>query len=115
MANHQIPRAAERIERAHGIDDDGNVVTLAVYRHTRAGHELPDYYVVQYRELNRAIDRASRVTLQFTGPRAAERLEADLAGARAMLAESREREAERAADECDVSFWDVTPDDWTAE
>jgi hypothetical protein len=93
MANHRIPRTALAVERIHGIDADGNVVTLAAYRHTRAGHADPMFYVVQYREVSRRIDRGSRVTREFTGPDAAARLEDALTESRDLLAESRERAA----------------------
>src|SRR5260370_40624022 len=89
MANHEIPRTAERIERMHGIDANGDVVTLSVYRHTRAGHARPMFYVVQYREHNRQIVRSARVTREFTGPDAAARLEAAISPSRRMLADSR--------------------------
>ena len=91
MANHEIPRTAHVIERIHGVDADGNVVTLAVYRHTRQGHARPMFYVVQYREVSRRIDRGSRVTREFSGPGAAARLEQALGESRELLAESRER------------------------
>jgi hypothetical protein len=97
MANHQIPRRAQRIERVHGVDADGQVITLSVYRHVRAGHAAPEFYVVQYREQDRRIDRASRVTRQYSGPRAEARLEAELTEVRELLAESRARAARRAA------------------
>ena len=93
MANHRIPRTAHLTERIHGVDADGNVVTLAVYRHTRAGHVHPMFYVVQYRETRRRIDRGSRVTREFSGPGAAARLEGALGESRDLLAESRERAA----------------------
>lgn len=97
MANHEIPRTAKRIERIHGIDADGNVVTCSVYQHRRAGHQYPMFFVVQYREINRRIDRASRVTNQLSGPRAQYRLDTEMAAARRMFAESRERAASRKA------------------
>jgi hypothetical protein len=94
MGNARIPTRGTRvIERAHGIDADGDVITLAVFRHVRAGHELPEFYVVQYHEHGRRIDRGTRVTQQFSGPRAAERMDAELAEARELLAESRVRAA----------------------
>ena len=93
MANHQIPRTAERIERIHGVDPDGNVVTCSVYMHTRAGHVHPMFYVVQYRELSRRIDRSSRWTREFSGPRARANLDAAMAEVRPLLAESRVRAA----------------------
>jgi hypothetical protein len=93
MANHEVPRTAKRIERIHGIDADGNVVTVSVYQHTRQGHSRPMFYVVQYREHDRRIVRASRWTNQFSGPDARARLEADLAESRDALADSRVRAA----------------------
>jgi hypothetical protein len=66
--NHQIPRTAQRIETLFGIDADGNIVRYSVSEHTRAGHQHPMYFVVQYRELNRRIDRDSRITNQVSGP-----------------------------------------------
>jgi hypothetical protein len=98
MANHRIPRRnTQRVEEFHGIDAGGDVVTVAVFRHVREGHAEPEFYLVGYREAARRIDRASRVTQQFSGPRAAERLEAELAVSRALMADSRVAEAERVA------------------
>jgi hypothetical protein len=91
MANHEIPRTATRIERLFGVDAEGNVVVCSVYQHTRQGHTLPMYFVVQYRERNRRIDRSSRVTAQFSGPDAAVRLSGELRETRAALAVSRVR------------------------
>lgn len=93
MANHQISRSAERVETLFGIDGDGEVVRLVVFKHRRAGHEHPMFYVLQYRELSRRIDRASRSTAQFTGPDAEARLDAELAVSRPLFAETRERAA----------------------
>jgi hypothetical protein len=96
VGNARVPRANTReVERVHGIDDDRNVVTLVVFEHVRAGHAAPGFYVVQYRERSRRTDRAPRVTRQYSGPRAAERLEADMHTPRELLAESRAREAAR--------------------
>lgn len=89
MANHQVPRRARRIEQIHGVDADGNVITCAVFKHTRQGHARPMFYIVQYRERNRRIDRPSRVTREFTGPAAHLRLEAALKETRSLLADSR--------------------------
>jgi hypothetical protein len=91
MANHQIPRTAQRTECLYGIDASGDVVVCSVYRHTRAGHSFPMFYVVQYREQHRRIDRGTRVTREFSGPDARVRLDAALAGVRTMLAASRAR------------------------
>jgi hypothetical protein len=93
MANHEIPRTAQRVERMHGIDADGNVITCSVYQHTRAGHSRPMFYVVQYRERNRRIDRSTRETRQFSGPAARAKLDDELTEARSLFAESRERAA----------------------
>lgn len=89
MANHQIPRRARRIEQIHGIDADGQVVTCAVYEHTRAGHSFPMFYTVQYREAGRRIDRPTRITNQLSGPGARQRLAAELAGTRQAMEDSR--------------------------
>jgi hypothetical protein len=98
MANHQVPRAGtQRAEVIHGIDADRNVVTAVVFRHVRRGHAEPEFYLVQYREAARRIERGSRVTRQYSGPRAAARLEADLGEVRDLLAASRVAEAARVA------------------
>jgi hypothetical protein len=89
MASHQIPRRAALAERLFGIDPDGNVVVCSVYTHRRAGHELPDFYTVQYREVSRRIDQATLTTSQLTGKRAAERLEAELSAVRPLFGQSR--------------------------
>lgn len=87
MANHRIPRAAEPIETLAALADDGRTARLRVYRHTRAGHSLPDFYVVQYLLTPAGrVDRSTRVTTQFTGTRAAQRLEAAMAQSRALFA-----------------------------
>ena len=88
MANHEIPRTADRIETLFGIDADGNVVRCVIFQHKRPGHVHPMFYVVQYREISRRIDRSSRSTRQFTGPNARRNLDADLAEARVLLADS---------------------------
>jgi len=95
MANHQIPRSAQRIERIHGIDADGDVVTTSVYQHTREGHAHPMFYVVQYREHNRRISRDTRWTREFSGPDAAARMNEAMNEPRRLLADSRIREARR--------------------
>ncbi len=41
MANHQIPRTAQRIERLYGVAADGSLVVCSVYEHTRQGHTRP--------------------------------------------------------------------------
>jgi hypothetical protein len=97
MANHKVPLKAERIERYHGIDADGNVVTLSVYKHVREGHTRPMFFLVQYREVNRKIDRGSRWTREYSGPEAEATMRRDLAPAVEMLAESREAAAVRFA------------------
>jgi hypothetical protein len=93
MANHQVPRKAHRIEQVHGIDADGNVVTAVVFRHVREGHTVPMFYVVQYRERNRRIESASRVTREFFGPQAAARTEEAMTEVRELLEASRVRAA----------------------
>ena len=93
MANHEIPRTAERVETLFGVDADGNVIRCVIFTHTRAGHQHPMFYVLQYREAARRIDRDTRVTQQFSGPAARARLDEALAETRALLAESRERAA----------------------
>jgi len=92
MANHQIPRTAERIEQLEAPDADGATVRCRVYRHTRAGHARPMFYVVQYR-LTAAgrVDRASRVTSQISGARARARLDAEMTTVRAMFAAANAR------------------------
>jgi hypothetical protein len=103
MANHEIPKSAEHIERHHGIDADGNVVTLSAYRHTREGHTRPMFYLVQYREVNRRIDRDTRWTREYSGTGAEDRMRHDLAPAIRMLAESRESAGARLLRELRVS------------
>jgi hypothetical protein len=97
MANHEVPRTATRVERFFGIDAEGDVIVTSVYQHTRAGHAHPMFYVVQYRERLRRIDRSTRWTREFSGPAARERMEsqANLGEARALCAESRERASRR--------------------
>jgi len=93
MANHQVPRKAHRIEQVHGIDADGNVVTAVVFRHVREGHVRPMFYVVQYRERNRRIESATRVTREFSGSLAEVRKEEAMAEVRRLLEASRVRAA----------------------
>jgi hypothetical protein len=89
MANHKIPAAATLLERLEGRAANGATVVLAVYRHVRAGAARPMFYVVGYQTTaDGRIDRATRETRQFTGADAAERLEAEMGPARAMLAAS---------------------------
>jgi hypothetical protein len=87
MANHQVPRTAECTETLEAPDAAGATVRCRVYRHTRAGHSRPMFYVVQYR-LTAAgrIDRGTRVTNQISGARARARLDAEMTGVRAMFA-----------------------------
>jgi hypothetical protein len=95
MANHRIPKAAALIERHHGIDVNGNVVTLSIYQHTRKDHPFPMFFIVQYRELNRRIDRSTRYTRQYSGMYAWHRMDIDLQKSREILARSREKAAKR--------------------
>ncbi len=97
MANHQIPRRARRAEQLFGIDADGNVVVCAVFEHTRQGHALPMYFIVQYRERDRRIDPGTRITRELSGPGAPAKLAEAMTEVRAALAESRIRAARRAA------------------
>jgi hypothetical protein len=89
MANHEIPKTAKRTETLFGIDADGNVIRCNIYRHRRPGHQHDMFYVVQYREIARRIDRSTRWTNQFTGPAARTRLEAELAETRELFTASR--------------------------
>lgn len=57
MANHQIPRAAQVTETIHGVTDDGNAASTYVCRHTRRGHDTPEFYLVQFRWAGRRVDR----------------------------------------------------------
>jgi hypothetical protein len=91
MSRVEIPRAARRIIREYGIDDDGNVIVLAVYWHMRKGHEYPHLYLVQYREVNRRIQPGSRSARQYGGQSGQARLDHDLKEPRELLAESVER------------------------
>lgn len=95
MGNDSIPRTATLTEDLFGIDADGNVIRTKVFRHRRAGHAHPMFWVLQYRELNRRIDRSTRRTRQFTGPDAQARLDADMAETRRLLAASLDRAAAR--------------------
>lgn len=97
MANHRIPRPARVIEEIHGVTGDGGAATTYAYEHTRRGHQAPEFYLVQFRWAGRRIDRDSRWTRQYSGPRAAARLEADLAEVRELMAASRVAAAERGA------------------
>lgn len=97
MANHEIPRTAQRIETMFGVDANGDVVRVVIFEHKRQGHVHKMYYVLQYREIARRIERGSRHTRQYTGPDALARLEADIAETRDLLADSRERAAKAAA------------------
>lgn len=90
MANHQIPRTAEPVEQVNGLDADGNVVTVIVYEHTRQGRTRPEWIVLHYREHNRAMDRSSRQTRQFSGATARQRLDRELAETRNLLGMSKE-------------------------
>lgn len=94
MGNSQIPRAAERIEHLTGVDKDGNTVKCSVYRHVRAGQQAPMFFVVQYRMRGERIDPSSRVTREFSGPRAGQRLESAMTEVRDLLARSRRRSRE---------------------
>jgi hypothetical protein len=96
MANHQVPRTAECIETLEAPDADGATVRCRVYRHTRAGHAQPMFYVVHYRLTPAGrIDRSTRVTNQISGARAQYRLDTELAAVRAMFARARADAARR--------------------
>jgi hypothetical protein len=89
MANHKIPAKATQTERLEGRAANGATVVLVVYRHVRAGDVLPMFYVVGYQtSADGRVVSATRETRQFTGADAAERLEAEMTPARAMLAAS---------------------------
>jgi hypothetical protein len=97
MANHRIPNKAFMIERHHGIDVNGNVITFLVYQHTRKDHPFPMFFTVQYRELNRRIDRPSRYARQYSGLHAYYRMDTEWQETRELLAASREQAAKRIA------------------
>ena len=70
------------------------------------------FYVVQYREINRRIDRSSRVTRQFTGPNARARLSSELAAVRKVrlsseLAAVRQMLAKSIAHAAQTISWEV--------
>ena len=88
MSRVEIPRTAKRIIREYGVDDDGNVIVLSAYEHTRRGHARPMFYLVQYREVNRRIERGTRFATQYSGPAARSRLDDDLKEPCELLAES---------------------------
>lgn len=75
MANHRVPTRATEVERLFGLDVDGNVVVCVVYRHRRQGNEHSMYYQVQYREVDRRMQRGSRVTREMSGVRSRELME----------------------------------------
>lgn len=97
MANHEVPRAARVTEEIHGVTAGGDAASTYAYRHVRRGHERPEFYLVQFRWDGRRIDRESRWTRQYSGPRAAARLEADLREVRELMADSRVAAAVRGA------------------
>lgn len=87
MANHQIPRTAKVIEDLTALTDDGQVAHLRVYRHTRAGHDRPEFILLWYADLSDGrIDRRTRVTQQFSGARAQHRLDTAMVSAHAEFA-----------------------------
>jgi hypothetical protein len=89
MANHQIPQASERIEELICVTSEGRTARCRVYRHTRAGHSRPDFYVVQYLLTAKGrVDRDTRVTSQITGAHAQARLDAEMSEVRALFAQA---------------------------
>lgn len=92
MANHEIPRKAQRIEDLTGRADNGQVAKVRVYRHRRDGDLFPIFYVVHYllKDTGRGpqIDRSTRATEQFSGASGADRVEAEVAEIRKLLAAS---------------------------
>jgi len=89
MANYDIPtRRTRLIETLHGVDDNGDVITCKIFEHTRDGHQDPEFYVLQYRERNRRMDRATRWTTRLSGAGAPDRLARQMADTRRMFADS---------------------------
>lgn len=92
MANHQIPRRAECIEDLTALADDGRIAHLKVYRHVRSGHTRPEFILLWYAELATGrMDRATRVTRQYSGATAEARLDRELTASRAEFRAARER------------------------
>jgi hypothetical protein len=56
---------------------------LKVYQHTRAGHSLPEFYALWFATMpGGRMDRATRITRQFSGATGRARLDAELAASR---------------------------------
>jgi hypothetical protein len=89
MANHRIPGGAPPVEELTAADADGAPVVCRVYRHVRAGHTLPEFYILQFRRLpDGRMDRSSRVTQQFSGKTAETRLATEMTEIRRLFAEA---------------------------
>ena len=60
-----------------------------VYEHTRQGHALPEFYVLQFRRRDDGrMDRSTRVTNQISGKNARARLAKEMTEVRALFAEA---------------------------
>jgi hypothetical protein len=90
MGNAQIPRRADEIETEHGFDADGLRVEACVFKHTRRGHHSPMFWIVLYRRTGDGrIDKSTRITRQYEGLTAQQRMRKDFAEARDLLVDTR--------------------------
>jgi hypothetical protein len=87
MGNARIPRKAAEVDTVTGRAPDGRVLRVRAYRHVRAGAAEPMFYVVGYELAGDQVRVSTRRTRQMTGPGAEARMRAELAEARALLAE----------------------------
>jgi hypothetical protein len=87
---YHLPKRAKLIYNIQGIDVNDNIITAVALE--CAGKRYPkhrEYYVIQYREVNRKIDRSSRTVRQFSGIDALLRLDAEMVGVCRLLVDSR--------------------------
>jgi hypothetical protein len=88
-SEYRLPKYAKRIYLVHGIDVNNDVITVVVLRgFGRRQVKREEFYVIQYREINRVIDRNSRKVRQFSGIDAQLRMETEMDDVIAVLTES---------------------------
>lgn len=89
---HKLPMRAYLVYKLHGVDVNDNVITVVVLRchgHRKRDRHLNEFYLIQFREVNRVIDRNSRKIRQFSGINARNHMNIQMIAVARVLEESR--------------------------
>jgi hypothetical protein len=86
---YKLPKYARLVHKVHGIDVNGDVITVVVLACLDGKRKREELYIIQYREVKRIIDRSSRRVRQFSGFDARLRMEVAMSDISGLLEGSR--------------------------